>query len=722
MEQKASSYDLLTRDELIRLLKNRDREVQKLKVDNPLNSLNFKRTISEVLILLYNEEERPIEEALNLLLNFFDADWAYVAIFEEDSHIAYFPYEVTNPKINTPKDDRNKLTYSTMPWIIETIKSGRDIILSNIDDLPPEAHTDKLLLEEQQLKSMLIIPLTFHNKVQGFIGFDSIRTSRVWTAIEVEDMHLVANIFSILIERWQTESKLEKSRQLLSELSTRFQQFFNNLPIGVELYDADGYLIDVNDADAQIFGSTHDQLIGINLFENPVLPPCVRESIKKNESFSFSLSYDFEKVKSTNYYQSEITNKSKFLQVKGFGLNNPEFGCIGYLLIISDDTEKRQKDEQTQNNLAILKAVMFSGYSIVGMYDIAKDELYFDPSLNDNPKENKLFDYLKKNNRQSFGDLQKFGRNPNSLKACMDVINGTADHRCTTCQLVIENEPIWIRINIQSYHTKGHKQPTKAIFHITDITEEKLLEEKLRRAEYETHRSELEMQKAREADKLKSAFLANMSHEIRTPLNAIVGFSTIIAESDDQEEKQEFIKIINKNSDLLLRLITDILDFSKIESGKLEYSFADVNLKEICVEQLHVHSLKVPAEVALVCDIPALPDVTIHTDPKRVTQVISNLISNAIKFTSEGSITLSYHIAGKQIRVEITDTGIGISPENRKNIFERFVKINTFKQGTGLGLTICKTIVEALQGEIGVESEVGKGSCFWFTLPYNEMK
>ena len=718
MEQSAPPYDLLTREELIRLLELKDKEVQTLTGNNPLNNPHFKRTISDVLVLLYNEEEHPIEDALRLLLNFFEADWGYVAIFEEDNETAYFPYEVTNPNINTPDDDRDKLTYSTMPWIIDTIKSGRDIVLSDIDDLPSEAHTDKLLLKRQKLKSMLMIPLTFHNKVQGFIGFDSITVRRQWTTLEVEDMHLVASIFSILIERWQTDNKLENSRQLFSELSTRFQQFFNNLPIGVELYDADGYLIDVNDADTQIFGSTHDQLIGINLFENPAIPFDIRDSFKKGNAFNFPLIYNFEAVKMANYYSSTLTDQKKYLQIKGFGLDNPEFGRIGYLIIISDNTEEQLREEETQNNLTILKAVMLSGHSVIGEYDIAKDELYFDPVLNDNPNDNNLFNYLKRNNRVSFFDLQKFCYTPDGPKACMRVIDGSVDHCCTTCQLVIDNESIWIRANVQSYKIKGHKQPTKAIFHLTDITEEKLLEEKLRLAEYETHKSELEMQKAREADMLKSAFLANMSHEIRTPLNAIIGFSNILAETDEGQEKQEYINIINKNSDLLLRLITDILDFSKIESGKLDYSLTNVNLKEICIEQHRVHSLKVPDHVSLICNYENLPDAFVYTDPKRITQVISNLISNATKFTENGSITLSYRITGKQILVEVTDTGIGISPENLENVFERFVKVNAFKQGTGLGLTICKTIIEALHGEIGVTSEVAKGSRFWFTLPY----
>lgn len=719
MTLKASLYDQLPREELIRLLEARDNEPDNAEIYISSETPTIKRIISEVLAILFNEENKPIEKAMNLLLDYFNADWGYVAIFEEDGFSANFTCEVMSSWVKIPKDDRNKLTCDTIPWIIDTVKAGHDIVLGDIAGLPAEADIDKILLTKQQLKSMLIVPLTFHNKVQGFIGFDSIRTSRFWTASEVEDMHIIAGIFSIIIERWQTNYNLEESRKRISKLSTKFQQFFNNLPIGVELYDAEGYLIDINDADTRIFGSSREYLLGVNLFKNPAVPERILNQIKKKKAFSFPLAYDFNCIRDARYYNSSISDETKYLMVKGIGLNDREFGHIGYLLIISDETEKRVKEEQTQNNLAILKAVLLSGYSLIVEYDIGKKELFVNPLLNETPEDNKLFNYLRSNKYMTIGGVQQIVRSADNVNLLFQVIEGKQDHCSFECRTAIENETIWIRINAQAYKTKGSKRQNKMICHITNITEEKLLEEKLHHAEYETRQSELEIQKVREADKLKSAFLANMSHEIRTPLNAIIGFSNILAETDDKEEKEEFVKIINKNSDLLLRLITDILDFSKIESGVLDYSLSDTSLKDIFHEQFQVHAMKMPEKVSLICDFDALPDIFVHTDPKRVTQVLSNLISNAVKFTEVGSIRFSYRIVEKYVLVEVIDTGIGISPQHQQAIFDRFVKVNSFKQGTGLGLTICKTIIEALNGTIGVDSRPGEGARFWFTLPYN---
>ena len=245
-----------------------------------------------------------------------------------------------------------------------------------------------------------------------------------------------------------------------------------------------------------------------------------------------------------------------------------------------------------------------------------------------------------------------------------------------------------------------------------DITDQKILERKLRLAKEE----------AEESNRIKSAFLANMSHEIRTPLNAIVGFSSILAEDVSEEERIEYLSIISKNNDILLQLINDILDLSKIEAGTLEYVYANIDVNKMLSEIEQAARMRQPNANVAICAVMPMPDLLLYTDQRRITQVLNNFISNAMKFTNTGSITFGYEEPKDgYIRFFVTDTGAGIPPEKVADIFNRFVKLDSFKQGTGLGLAISQNIVKELKGEIGVLSELGKGSTFWFTLPYEKM-
>lgn len=242
-----------------------------------------------------------------------------------------------------------------------------------------------------------------------------------------------------------------------------------------------------------------------------------------------------------------------------------------------------------------------------------------------------------------------------------------------------------------------------------DINHQKTIEEELRIAK----------EKAENLDRLKSAFLANMSHEIRTPLNAIVGFASLLVESNSKEERQEYISIMQENTELLLQLISDILDLSKIEAGTLDFCMDHLEIKSFCEDIIRNYDIKEDKPVPVIL-APGLPDLYIYTDKKRLMQVITNFINNALKFTSEGQILLEYHLKenSNEIEFSVTDTGMGIAPDKVNRVFDRFVKLNTFSKGTGLGLSICRSIIEYLGGTIGVESEQGKGSRFWFTHPY----
>ena len=250
------------------------------------------------------------------------------------------------------------------------------------------------------------------------------------------------------------------------------------------------------------------------------------------------------------------------------------------------------------------------------------------------------------------------------------------------------------------------------IYTAWDITDMKKLERNWRLAKEE----------AEESNRIKSAFLANMSHEIRTPLNAIIGFSSLLATDVSEEERIEYLSIIEHNNAILLQLISDILDLSKMEAGTLEYVYVNVDVNSMLLEIEQAARMQQTNKEVTIRAVTSLPDLFLYTDRRRVTQVLNNFISNAMKFTRNGSVLFGYEEPRDgHIRFFVTDNGSGIPPENVQDVFNRFVKLDSFKQGTGLGLAISQNIIKELKGEIGVESEFGKGSTFWFTLPYEKM-
>lgn len=407
--------------------------------------MEIKQLFSEInLLLIRSDKKENIDKAMQMLLDYYDIDWIYVAFFDAENALVHCVYEMMRKKGDEIDENLIRLSYENIPWTIRTLASGSELILKDLKDIPTDEETDMRLMKSIGMKSFMAAPLFFNEEIKGFIGFSSLRKKHVWTPEEIRDIPHIANLFSVVIERYQQRIQSEKK-----------------------------------------------------------------------------------------------------------------------------DKEIRQSQE---------------------------------------------------------------------------------------------------------------------------------------------------------SNRLKSAFIGSISHEIRTPLNAIVGFSSIIAETENLEDRLYYQSIVDKNNDLLLQVIADMMDFSKIESGELDYEFSEVNLKDICSEVYRIYSGMTTQDVSFVFLAERHPDLFVFTDENRVKQVIAHFVKNACKFTTSGSIVLSYRIVDNKVRISVSDTGIGIAPEHHQDIFKHFKKLDSFSQGVGLGLPISKTIVESLKGEIGLNSLPGKGSTFWFTLPVKEQQ
>ena len=507
------------------------------------------------------------------------------------------------------------------------------------------------------------------------------------------------------IAETQDGPRMASAYQALQNSERILHNIYKNLPVGIELYNKDGYLLDLNKKELEMFHITHkEKVIGINNFENPALPEEIKLKIRDNEEVEFTFQYDFSKIK--GYYESEKTSGFINLTTRITTLYDHDRQPINYLLINVDKTENTiayNKIQEFKNffelvgdyakvGYAHFDALSRNGYALSSWYkNVGEEEGTPLPEIIG------IHSHFHPEDRAVMLDFLAKVVKGESTKLCRDVRIRRADGSYT-----------WTRVNVLVRNYRPQDNVIEMLCINFDITQLKETEQMLIKAK----------EKAEEADRLKSAFLANMSHEIRTPLNAIVGFSSMLEEAEDQEEKHQYITIIEDNNKLLLQLISDILDLSKIEAGTFDIIPERVNAKQLCNDLFQAMQMKTSPQVELRLK-DNLPELTFTSDKNRLYQVLLNFVTNALKFTSEGNITIDYQIDGNEVKFSVQDTGMGIEPEKQEAIFTRFVKLNSFIPGTGLGLPICQSIVTQLGGKIGVESEPGRGACFWFTHPIN---
>ncbi len=493
---------------------------------------------------------------------------------------------------------------------------------------------------------------------------------------------------------------LQYSERLLSNI-------FKYLPIGIELYDMDGVLVDLNDKELEMFHiEKKEDVLGINIFDNPIFPKEMKERLKKNEDADFTFRYDFSKVGS--YYQNTQKQGTIDLMTKVTTLYNSEHQPINYLLINADKTEttvaynKIQEFEEFFELVGDYAKVGYAHFNILSGHGYAQKSWYRNVGEADETPLSGIF-----------GTYRHFHPDDRALliRFLDDARKGLTTKLSKEMRVLREDDTYtWTHVNLLVKKYAPQDRIIEIISINYDITELKRTEEMLVKAR----------DKAEASDRLKSAFLANMSHEIRTPLNAIVGFSSLLTSTENAAEKELYNSLIGHNNKLLLNLINDVIDLSKIESGYLELRPDWVNLTELLDESVAEYAHQVPSGVELLTNYPA-HDSLVELDKLRIKQILSNFLSNALKNTTTGHVEVFYEVDHQSVRIGVKDTGRGIPQNMLEKIFERFEKLDSFAQGAGLGLPICKLIVEKMNGRILVDSQLGIGTTFIIELPCRSM-
>ena len=676
--------------------------MQEQTVDRLNSLLSRLNGISKSLLDFLHSDDITlvINKILKEVLRQFQADRTYILEFDRKLHTEVCTYEIAVEGIKERKVLLSESSIDYASWWTGQILAGDPIILFTLNLLPDSAGADKRRLEEYGVKSTMVVPLNSKDGVWGYIGVDMVREHRNWCNEDYQWFVSLGNIISICMElrRSESEARLEKAY---------LQNIYKNLPAGIELYDKDGFMTDLNDKEMEIFGLRHkEDVIGLNLFDNPLLPQGLKDKLKAGAPIDMSFNYDFDRL--DGYYSTSRTGTISLIS-KFAPLYDALGNLINILLINIDNTETTNAYSKIQDFEEFF--TLIGNYAKVGYahFNALKCDGYAVNSWyrNVGEKEGTPLNEIIKVHSHFHPDDRRM-----MLRFFDQVLIREASHLRRDVRILREDGTYtWTRVNVMVRDFRPEDGIIDMVCVNYDITELKETERKLIAAR----------DKAEELDRLKSAFLANMSHEIRTPLNAIVGFSSLLTETEDMKDRKQYMAIVQENTELLLQLISDILDLSKMESGAFEFVKSDTDVNLLCSEIIRSLRMKVPAGVELVFE-ECLPGCHVWADKNRLNQVISNFINNALKFTFSGSITLGYYRqTDGYLRFYVRDTGMGIPKNKIKKVFDRFVKLNSFVHGTGLGLSICKSLVEQMGGTIGVESEEGEGSCFWFTYPYQEM-
>lgn len=788
-----------------------------------INDLLFRlNSISHTLLSLLHTETvgDAIDKILSDILTMFHAGRAYIIEFDWEHRMHACTYEVTAGGVDSEREFINQFRMDDMEWWTDYIARGKPLALSSLSELPPEAAREREVLEAQDIKSMIVMPLASRDKVWGYAGIDIVEDYRRWTNEDCQWFSSLVNIISLCLDLQRSEQTAQEERTYLQSLyrhmpigyvrlrvlydgegepcdylvldsnfaadkiagagrkhyvgrtavklgldvkdflpdmmqvlrtgkfverdsmigpDKRFvhailytmrkdeiiclfsdttevrkaheaiyrnekllRNIFDNIQVGMELYDKDGRLVDINNKDMEIFGvRAKEDVLGINFYDNPNVPQEIIDQVRAGVDQVFRINYPFDHL--GKYYRSGKTGYLEIFTTVNM-LYDLQGNLVNFMLINMDNTEitrAHSRLAEFESSFSLVSRFGKVGYC---RFDLLSKEGYGVPQWYRNlgEKEDTPLDEV-------IGVYSHV--DPADRTSILECIRRVVADEIESFGLDLrinsgENET-WTRINVIRNPMNNDPSKIEMVCVNYDITELKQTERYLIEAK----------NKAEVSDRLKSAFLANMSHEIRTPLNAIVGFSNLLSETGEAREKAEYMEIVQENNELLLKLISDILDLSKIEAGTFEFHHTTFDVNQMCQEIVRSLGLKVQERSVELLFGEHQDECRIVSDKSRLIQVLTNFINNALKFTQQGSVTIGYQTSESEIRFYVRDTGTGIPAKDQPTIFDRFVKLNNFVQGTGLGLSICKSIIEQLGGHIGVESAEGQGSCFWFALP-----
>ena len=612
----------------------------------------------------------------------------------------FFSQLMANANMGWWKANLSTANYECSDFIVELLGLDQTGIISFED-------FNKRILKEEQ-RPTTVHSFGVHQRPEAVYLLDTVKGA-VWMRSKIcfQETDEDGNEIVYGIAEVQDAPDMASAYQALQHSERLLYNIFKHLPIGIELYNMDGVLIDLNDKELEMFHvEKKEDILGINIFENPIFPKEMKERLKKNEDADFTFRYDFSKVGS--YYQNSQKEAKIDLMTKVTTLYDNEHQPINYLLINADKTEttvaynKIQEFEEFFELVGDYAKVGYAHFNVLTGHGYAQKSWYDNIGEEDETPLSEIFSASRHFHPDDRALLIQFlddVRKGLTVKLSKEMRIYREDGTCT-----------WTYVHLLVRKYAPQDQIIEIISINYDITELKRTEEMLVKAR----------DKAEASDRLKSAFLANMSHEIRTPLNAIIGFSSLLASTEDAAEKELYNSLIGHNNKLLLNLINDVIDLSKIESGYLELHPDWVNLTELLDESIAEYIHQVPSGVELLTNYPA-HDSLAELDRLRIKQILSNFLSNALKNTTTGRVEAFYEVDHQFIRIGVKDTGRGIPQNMLEKIFERFEKLDSFAQGAGLGLSICKLIVEKMNGRVLVDSQLGIGTTFVIELPCRSM-